>query len=182
MTTKRREIRKYVVSLLKRKRTDAEDRVTGNRSLPAWEEHLPVINVYTRGEDLTEWAQAPREMLRNLRLVCECIVSGKTEEEVADALDTMTEDVEAIMSQDDTLGDRCEDILLTDVEFEWQEGGERPLASARLIWNCKYMTPMPRDRKGLGITPFEGIDAEWDVGTAADPDPEAEDTIDLPQT
>ena len=115
-------------------------------------------------------------------LVVEMVCDGKNDDEAADNLDNLADQVERILGADDTLNCTVNDIILESVEFEQEEEAQKPLATSRLIYNVEFYEFVPEDRRDQkDIDDFTDVKADWDVGTANDPDPEATDEIELPQ-
>jgi len=181
MSLLRMAIRKQAIKFLKG-RTNAGSNVRANRSETNWQENLPGINVYTRGEVNTEMNQAPRRLRRNLELEVEIIDEGSDGEEISDKLDILAEQVERCLSVDDSLGGCADDIILTNVsDLEVESGGSKPSGSIRLTFNVKYNEFSPRDRKGQGtFETFEELSAEWDLQPGQDEADRATDIITIP--
>ncbi len=188
---KRKLIRKQVVSLLKNK-TDVGKRVFPNASIPIWEKELPVILIFPRSEPATEYAQAPKELNRDLDLAVEIVAKGPEVDEdgneprgqksLQDILDDIAEQVEDLMSPDTSLGGTADESSLTNTEFEFESIGGVPIGSARLTFEITYKTFYPRnvDKQG-SIEDFKKSEIEYNIG--ADPlTREAKDSLDIPQT
>jgi len=182
LSEQRKEIRKKIVSLLKRGKTDAGDNVVGNRVNPPWKENLPCISVYTRGELLEEWTQAPRVMKATLQVGVEVVAKGRGEEELGNRVDELCEQVEVILAKDDSLEGTVEDIILRSINFDWEPSGEKMMSSATLMWDVVYLRSMPRDRFDQEQKDFETATAEWDLNSEQDEDDRADDTINVPTT
>jgi len=181
MSSERKKIRHAIVDLLKRKKTSAGRKVFGNRSTNVWQEDLPAIMVYPRSEDVSERSKSPREITRSLSMAIEIVTDGKDDDEAADRMDDLADQVERILGVDETLGCTTDDIILDSVEFDYEDKGERSIMSATLVYLLTYVVNVPKDRRDQDTDDFTNINASWDVGTASDPDPEATDTINLPQ-
>lgn len=186
--SKRKEIRREIVRRIKGN-TDAGENVFSNSTTPSWDENLPVILVYPQSEDLRERSQAPREFIRDLSISIEITAGGPEEpfldgkKSVEDQLDDIAYQVEQILSSDDSLGCRTDDLLLSNLEFQFEGEGARPIGTVRLIYLAKYVDNFPDNADGLAD--FKTADADWHVGHDDDSpdltDKEAEDTIDIPQ-
>jgi len=184
----RKKIRKTVAALLKGK-TDAGDKVFPNATVPPWEENLPVILVYTRSEPVDKYAEAPRELERNLQLTIEIVAAGPEVDEdgnepagksLEDILDDIAEQVEVEMSRDETFGGEADDSILANTELEFDGGGGQPIGSSRLTYTITYYTMRPDNvDKQIEINDFEKAEVDWDINQD-DSTIEAEDTIDLP--
>jgi len=143
---------------------------------------LPCISVYTRGESLEEWTQAPRQMLVKLQVAIELVVKGKEGSELADELDDFCEQVESVISRDDSLDETVDDIILQSIEFDWEPEGEKMFSSATLMFEAKYIRGMPKDRFYQEQTDFTKATGEWNLNSEQDEADRANDTIDIPQT
>lgn len=185
--SRRKAIRKQIVKILKG-RTDAGEHVRAGRSETNWQETLPHVNVYIRGEDIQddELAQAPRLLRHILNLEIEIIADGRDGEELLDRLDDLDDQVQICLSKDDTLDCTADDIILNNIEIETESEGSKPTGSIRLHYNVEYHEFHPRDaRDQETLKDFKGIDAQWQVGhhdesaTQAEDD-RAKDTINLP--
>jgi len=184
VSAKRKEIRKELVKLL-RGRTRAQSNVRANRSEANWFENLPAINIYMRNEELEETDQAPRRLTRNLFVEIEIVDKGKDGDELSDKIDDRCEQVERILSIDDTLSDKANDIVLSNCDFEMDASGKEPIGKATLTYKIPYYDYFPRDQKDQGISELAGIDTDWRIGHHND-EPSmvvadsAKDEIDLP--
>lgn len=184
----RKLIRKKVAELLKGK-TDAGDRVFPNATIPTWEEELPAILVYTRSEPVTPYAETPRELERNLDIIIEIKAKGpETDEEgeapldgesLEDILDDISEQVEAIMSVDDSLEDTADESILQNTELDYEGTGALPIGAARLSYNITYYTMSPR--QGAALNNLGKVEAQYHVGKVDEKTREAKDTIAIPE-
>lgn len=176
----RQLIREALVKRLKGK-TIAEDRVASSYSIPPWVEELPVILIYAQSETLEERNQAPREMRRNLFISIECVSDGDNSGDLENRLDTLAEQVEQLIAKDDTLDCTVDDIILTSVEFQYEDGGETqtPVGSVRLAFNAQYRDLFPKTTDTCDE--LESINAKWDIGHNGEPDGniDANDTIEF---
>lgn len=181
MSALRKAIRKEIVRRLKG-RTAAGSRVRANRGEVNWQENLPGINVYVRGETLEELTNAPRAMRRFLDVEIEIIDEGQDGERLSDQLDDLAEQVERCLSVDDSINGCADDILLQTIgDIDVDTSGSKPTGSIRLGYQVKYHEFAPRDRKGQGVfETLETIDAEWDLQPGQDEDDRAKDTITIP--
>lgn len=193
MSLRRAEILKSVVSKL-RGRTECEDRVFPNRSSDPEPHEFPCILVNYRSEDTEELQTAPKLKGRNLLLGIAVVASGETEIEASGLMDVICEQVETSLTgpddhlgfseqRKDSNGKACwvADIIeLDNVQFDFTSDGQKPVAAARLNWVVKYDDYFPRSRQGQKVNDFLRAYTDWDVNTANDPDPEAQDQVDLP--
>lgn len=192
----RKLIRKKVVEILKGN-TDVGDAIFPNASVPPWHTELPVILVYPRSEGAAEYGVAPRELERDLDLALEIIASGPeenseletpgTDKSLEDTLDDIAEQIEAIISADDSLQGTADNTILTNTEFEFDAAGGSPIGSCRLTFAVTYYTMSPRDitqqsiNDSQGIEDYETNEVEWNIGDDEDTR-EATDTVDVPTT
>ena len=175
----RKAIRSQILKTLLGK-TDARDNVTVNRSETNWQENLPAINIYIRGEEvLAEDSQVPRLLRRNVNLEIEAITDGRDGTELSNKLDDLGEQIEVALSADDRLDCTVDDIVLDSIEIETQSEGSKPVGSIRLTYKVRYHEFSPRDIRDQGVFPdFKGIDSTWDVTPEQADKPK--DTIDYP--
>jgi len=162
------------------KRTDAGERVFASPTLVDWEENLPVINLHFRGEEIKDTETAPRFLNRVLNVEAEIIAEGNTDEELSDQLDDLCEQLEDLLSRDDSLRDTCDDIYpirVSDIDVATE--GAKPIGKVSLIFAIEYREYAPRSQRGQGVGDFTGIDADWRVGHDDEPPTmEAEDSAD----
>lgn len=188
----RKIIRKKIVEILKNK-TDAGPRVFPNASTPPWEEELPVILIFPKSEGVVKYAEAPRELERDLDLTIEILAKGPEVDEegnppegkksLEDILDDLAEQVECELSRDETLQSVADDSILTNTEFEFAGEGAVPIGSARLTYAVTYFTMSPRTLDKQGILPdFKKAQVDWHIGDEDDNTREAKDTVDIPTT
>ena len=197
MGKRRKQIRNRVVDLIRAANLVDSDQVIPNRSFTYESKELPAISVYTRADEVTEeLAETPsRNLRRIIDLVVQVVVRRDEDGKAADQLDDLCEEVEVILGRDDSFGSDSEgcpfadESTLSRIDFAFeQENIGQPVHSASLVWEVKYHEYFPREGD-VKLDPFEGVDAEWNVGhhdESPDPgqeeDDRAEDTIDLPQT
>jgi hypothetical protein len=185
MSYKRKKIRKALLDIL-RGRTDAREKVFATRTMVNWEENLPVINLYFRGEEVKDTESAPRYLNRSLSLEVEIVADANNDEELADALDDICEQVEVALSRDDSLKDTADDNYLVRVsDADVATEGARAIGKVSLSFIIEYREFAPRDTKGQGVGPLDGIDADYRVGhddgpPTMDEADAAKDTIDFP--
>ena len=186
MSTRRKNIRKAIINLLMG-RTEAGENVRSNRGEVNWEENLPAVNLYFRGEETDkEASQAPRMLRRVITFEAELLAKGEDGTDISDRLDDLCEEVEIYLSVDDSLQKTADDITLTRVsEMETTGDGAIIMGKISLFFEVVYHEYSPRDQKGQGVGDFDGINAQWQVGhdddapTMVEAD-RAKDTIDYP--
>lgn len=197
----RKLIRKKVTEILKGS-TDVGNKVFPNASVPPWEEELPVILVYPRSESASKYAEAPRELERDLNLIIEIIAKGpETDEDgnppvdkdtgnpllkkksLEDILDDIADQVETAMAEDDTLGCTADDSILQNTDFDFESAGGLPIGSARLTYGVTYYTHSPRNLdKNATLPDFATSQHEYHIGKEDDATREAKDTVDIETT
>ncbi len=174
--SRRKEIRKQIVKIL-RGRTDARDNIRVNPGEASWQENLPQINVYFKGEGIdSELAQAPRLLRRVINFEIEIIADDNNWEDLSDKLDDMAEQVEVLLSIDDSLDCLADDIILDAIDIDTEGVSTKPVGSVRLSYRILYSEFSPRDIRDQGNFPdLKTIDATYDV-TPEDAD-KPKDTI-----
>ena len=177
MSVERLKIRRAFVALLKRQRTTVGENVFDSRSIPNWDEKLPAINVYTLGETVEEYAVSPLEYKRTVTVMVEALASESTEEDCAEKLDVICDEIENILHVDDSLGGLVEAIRLVNIDINFEQGGEKPAGAARMTYNAIYLKAAPETAKDQKLVDLKTVNIDWDVGTATDPDPEATDVV-----
>jgi hypothetical protein len=121
---------------------------------------LPAIFISTGKEDVSILHQAPLELERKLEVA---VTAAYAEAEALDeALDHLAEQIEQVLSEDETLGGVAMDSILTSVEPEIDAEGAVPVGYITLTFSVTYRTPWPADletgKRGLGE--FSGIKTE----------------------
>lgn len=169
----RSAVRKKLVELIAQN-TLAEDRVYSNRARSVWPEELPLIAVYTRTENCSEFSKAPRTIKRELLVAVECI--AKADDSLDDTLDQMAEEVEAAIGSDESLGELCSDVLLQDTEMTLSGDGNTLYGSAILTYRVTYFSELV-EPEAVGDQ-LEGFDVTYDLKPSELV--EAEDKIDVP--
>lgn len=176
MSTERKAIRKKLVEVL-RYQTDAGENVHANRAVRQWQENLPAVMIYLRSETVEgEWSQAPRILKRGLQVVIE--IQAADPLDPSDTLDDISEQIEQIIAQDDTLGCTVEDIKLSAVDTEFEDNGSQVVGATRLVFDAVYLKEMPKDRTNQGADQdAKTFQAGWQLDD--DSELEAEDIITL---
>lgn len=177
MSLVRMQIRKNLVSILMG-RTDAKHCVFFNRTKQTWAENLPAMNMYFRGEpEINEYSQAPRQLLRVLQLEIEIIADGNSDDEAADKIDCICEQVENLLSIDDSLGGCADDIVLNTIsDIEGVSEGSKTTMAVKLTYRIRYNSYFPRE----GAQRFEDFltaSGEWDLQPGQDQADRATDLV-----
>jgi hypothetical protein len=176
---KRTLIGDAIVKTLKNK-TIAKQNVAYSYTPKPSMENMPIVLVYAVSEQIEELSQAPRELRRNLFMSIECIADGSDDAEMTVRLDTLADQVEQLLSEDDTLNCTVDDIILNSIEFQFEgDDSETPIGSCRMAYLVKYREFMPREQ--VNVDSFDSINANWDISPEGKPDgkPEAEDVIEF---
>lgn len=176
----RQTIRDSVVSILKAGNTTVGDNVFPSRFLPLEKETLPCINVYTKSETADIYQAAPRQHERKLTLSVE--INVRAVSGIDDTLDSIAEEVEHVLMQDDTLGDVCGDCVYTGSEVTILENGDAPIGSCVLTYEVTYYTYAVADvTETNGDADLNEADVTWHSPTTPDGQDDATDKIDLSQ-
>ena len=136
MSHQRLEIRKHVTTLLRENIQNAQ--VFSSRLRALNNENLPAILIYTRTESTEKFAEAPRELDRNLELLVEIKVDGLYD--CDDIVDQFADRVEDLIHQDDSFGALVNDVLLSNTDIEFFNEGAKPFCVARLTFDVQYFT------------------------------------------
>jgi hypothetical protein len=183
MSLLRKQIRNQAVELVKGA-TAAEDKVYASRIVPNHIDTLPVINVYTPSDTPTVHSDAPLVHKRDMQLVFEIITKNSVQDGLAtDVGDDIAEQIENIMGAADadtknSLGCLVNGISLISSTTEYESNGDSTVNHTRLAFAVVYYKQATTDTLGSQAEALE-IKADWDIGTASDPDPEATDNINL---
>ena len=196
MASRRKEIRQAVVAALKGN-TAAGDEVYSNLSSAIWREQLPQIVVYQRSEDIETLNVSPKEYKKTLELAVEIIGEGSETPDtqsvlVEDLVDDIADEVEELLSIDDTLADfedplgkivaLVDELILIDTEFEFRGDGAKPVASVKLIYNALYTEYRPGTTDDQDISEMNSMNVKYRVGhndSSPDDVVELEDDLDL---
>jgi len=165
MSTKRKNIRQAIKAALIGN-TDAGTRIYTSRVKPIWEDERPLILVYSRTENVTEFAVAPREYDRVLELSIEIVIDGA--DDIDDDLDIVGQQVEAVMFEDDTWGGLASDTQLKGMSMQIEKDGKQLIGSLILNYEVTYHTKAVNDPNTLEW--LNRVDVEYDIvsGVTAD--------------
>lgn len=192
MSRQRKKIREKLVLLLKLGKTKAGQNVAFQSDLPQEMKNLPAINLFIENELVELYSTSPREYKRTAKLTVEILGSKKTEIELIDELDEIGADVEELLGGfpysklnedgiDPISGETCyflSDILPTDVNYDLDDTGEKPIGALRIGFDVEYFEVIPR--VGSPIDRFLTAAIDWrQDGVAAADGPN--DTLDIPQ-
>lgn len=177
-TSKRALIRREIINRLKN-RTRARENVRANRGQKNWQENLPAINVYIRGEDVEQSSQAPRLLKRLMTVEIECIDEGRDGNILSDKLDELIHDVETLLGVDDTLNDTVNTIVLSGIsDMDSIGDGSTTTMAVKLQYAIEYYEYVPSTQAGQNVTDLNEVDATWTLehGNEQEPD-KAKDKI-----
>jgi hypothetical protein len=173
---RKRAIRKNVRALLLNK-TEALDQVFINRSLPTQQEKLPALLVYSLGEGIRRFDEAPKTYERSFNLRIEIIVSGtrlendaEEDDDLDSRLEAIGEQVEALMEVDETLGNLVHTLDLTASEYQQDPDAQESLAVLMLTYNVVFFIDAVRPGS-IPLPNFKTLDNKYKVGEdVSDPD------------
>jgi len=154
MSHQRLEIREHVTTLLRDNIQNVQ--VFSSRLRALNNENLPAILIYTRTESTEKFAEAPRELDRNLELLVEIKVDGLYD--CDDVADQFAGQVEDLIHQDDSFGELVNDVLLSNTDIEFFNEGAKPFCVARLTFDVQYFT-----FTNIYIEPNDFDSAEFDL-------------------
>lgn len=185
MTSIRKAIRKNIATALMNN-TDAEANVFASRTRKISAKSLPAILVYTREETAEVFNESPRELKRVVSVAIE--IAARADEDLDDQLDDIAQQVEDIMSEQQTLEDVASDVLLTRTEIQLTADGDNQHGACILTYDVTYYEEdVSQGVEGPGVPaanvlkPFVTAGVEYKVPPFADGQPAAEDKISLPQ-
>ena len=184
---RRQAIRNEIKDIL-RGRTPCKNMVFADVSSPLWdEEDLPAIIIYPEGETVEPLNHT--EYKRTLRLVVQITSNGAEDptsklRTVSDSLDKIGDAVERELDLADARGcNNFDELILTSIEFDYQDEGRKVIGSQRLTYSAMYYTDRPRDSETLADKNFEGFEVDWKLGHDGDETPgedvDAKDSVDV---
>ena len=134
----RRQVRDYVVALLKAAATTAGNNVFSGRMLPLQNTELPAIKVDTLNEsDDTISMGAVRRIGRSLDLQVQ--VLAKKFATYNDDIDELARQIEVALANDNTLGGLVKYINPASFNMHFDEKSEYPAAEGELIFRVYYV-------------------------------------------
>jgi hypothetical protein len=137
MSSIRKEIREKITEILTGN-TDAGTQVFKSRTHAVDPSELPAILVYSRDETVEIFNAAPRELKRSLTIGIE--IAAKADEDLDDTLDDLSDQVEALISENQTLSDTASDIVLQRVELHLVEEGNQQHGACVMTYLVTYYT------------------------------------------
>ena len=100
---------------------------------------FPAILVYTPNEQITEYSiSCPRSQTRQLTLIVE--IYAKDNSNIESTTDSLSLEIEDILSKDHTLGGIVKDIVLSSTETNLSGDGDKPACIATLTYHITYRT------------------------------------------
>lgn len=152
--SERKRIRKKVVEILKASNIVGKD-VFAQRSVPTDHKSLPVILVYQKNESSELFSTSPKVYERNLLLELEIQTTHDTDDELADEMDDIAQQVEDVLEGTDFLynmisdnkdGRLINEYMLQSSLYTTEGNGESPTGSVKIIYNFQYFTDEDRPR------------------------------------
>lgn len=118
-----------------------------NRAEPlistSWQQDLPAIVIYTLDETAQPaWDAMNRTYKRTAQLAVELNVAADANTD--DALDDLAELVENAITQDDSLGGTCSELVLVGARCGIKSEGEQMTGVCLLLWDAVYYDSLPR--------------------------------------
>lgn len=146
------------------------------------EDKLPFGNVVAESESVDDLSDQFQEF-RTLQLQVELYV--KDSDNVADALDLLAVDVEALLATDQTLGGICSSLRYKGFDADLDSAAEQEAARMTLKYECKYVWAPEPGFGELGTIQvsidMSGPRNEPQLPSTPDGQIDAVDTITLPQ-
>ncbi len=155
MGNNRKQIREKIAALLVNE-TIAGARVFETRTTPIWEADLPAITVYTESESCAVF-DYPRRYRRNLTLAVE--VFAEANDNLDDTLDTLSAQVEDLLTTDESLGGLVNDTQITGTEVNLVADGKITVGSAKISLAIEYFTDIPDGE----TVDFSSANTRWDT-------------------
>ena len=184
MTSIKKQIRNTAAKLLLGK-TAVEDRVYPTRITNIQPEELPCIGVYTLEEVITKYDEAPKTYKKSLSLYIEISVENTSDGLADDLADDIEYQCTQVLERQDAdiksaLGCLVESLDITSVHKAYENIGEKSAVGCQLVYTVEYIEDaVNRTGRQPNEADFKKAAVDWDVGTASDPDPEAQDEINI---
>lgn len=177
-SVRKRNIRLKIQALLQNQ-TEAKERVYINRVIPTQSEDLPVILIYTTGESISRFNEAPKDYRRVMSVRIECIDKGNTDDDLDFKLETLADKVEEVMEIDDTLGDLVNKSELVSTDYQADPDAESPTGILALTYSVEFFTDAIQPGKD-SLPAFTGADVNYNVGIdTGSPADNVPDTLDV---
>lgn len=180
---KRQAIREAIKAKLLNQ-TLAEERVHLNRVIPlfdkSWFSELPAILIYTRSEASEVNLSAPLEYRRVTSVAVELLASMTEGDGVDNTLDDMSDIVERILLQDETLVGIVSNFVLASSNMELRGDGEVTVAAISMDFQATWYQNEPREDFNNSLPDLRTVDVDYSLAGNQDPADQTHDTITLP--
>jgi len=182
MSKKRKQIRNLAAGLLLNS-TSVGPNVFPTRIVNVKSKNLPCINIYASEEIITSDINAPVQNRRVMSLVCEIIIAGLDDPALDDMSDDIGYEIEQIFAKQDAdinseLGCLIESMRVSSLTQGYENLGELSTLNCKLVFTVEYYEyAIDQSLPDENQSELKKIAVDWDVGTASDPDPEAQDII-----
>lgn len=133
---KRQQIREALQTMLLNN-TDAGANVYANRVSAFWRDELPSISIFTREEQSTPRDVSGRQNIRTLTVSME--TRAEANEDLDDTLDTIANQIENIISADQSLTGQALGAQMTGTTMEFEVQGEKQLGLLTLTYTVTYI-------------------------------------------
>jgi len=176
----KRKIKEEIQKLLLNK-TGAQSRVSISRSIPTDAQDLPAILIYSTGENVDRFNEAPKNYRRTLNVNLEIIAAGNDDDHLDYILEDIGDKVEELMELDETLGGLANKLELSGSSYQSEPDAQSPIGSLVLAYQIEFFTDAPLPGS-VCLDDFKGADTKWKVGhhdSSPDNVVEAEDKIDV---
>lgn len=126
----RQQIRQKVIEKLTGLTTTGQ-KVLSSRVFSLPQQALPALSVYTK-EESSEYISLtiPRTIQRQLMVSVEIFVAANVNSD--NTIDTISEEIEAAMTDDITLDGLCKDVIIDSFDSDFDGEGEVPVARATI--------------------------------------------------
>jgi hypothetical protein len=156
----RRAIREKIKAILVGQ-TPALNSVFISRSLPTEADALPAIGIYTTGETVERFNEAPKDYRRELSLMIEVNIAGDTDDDLDQKREDFADKIESLIEKDETLGGLVDSLWLTANEFAENSEGESPIGKLSVLYTVRFY--MDAARPAEDLTEFQGADVDWKI-------------------
>lgn len=174
MAHQRQIIREAAAEQLRGK-TGAETRVFESRVTPFKRLELPAIAVYSLEESIDPDSRltSPRVLTRDVKIAVDAAV--KLLEDVDDAIDTLSAEIEAAVQADPTFSGAANDAVLESTTIDLVPDGEKPMGVLRLVYAVRYFTDTADVQAALDD--LKTVDVKTSLGGIQAPADQAEDKL-----
>lgn len=145
-------------------KTDAGKSVFVSRSIPTQHEEAeaqPVILIYSRGESIDRFEEAPKSYKRRVDIAIECIVTGDDGEDLDLKLEQLGEQVEDCMEIDETLGGVANFLELAGSDYTLDSNSQSPTGILLLSFVVELITYA---RSGECLPDLEKVNTTYEIG------------------